>query len=451
MQTSRRKFLQASLLTAGASLLKLNSFAVPYNFSKPAIAQNTPQLLLDENRLNLSFDKEMLVMNEGLQPSMLCTRKGNFIVQAQLPKKPLPQKRIYYPFAIKTVTSYDKGRTWNEFPLKAGDNGLNMEGGIVQLRNGNIIALETYITPGSKPDTGVGLLYTSSDEYRTLQGPFEITLNMPNADFYSSSDDGGRPHEAMRFHRRIIELPNGDLMTTVYGFQKGDKSPADYMPSMMKSRAMLFRSSNQGRHWDYVSTIAADGTVGTEGFGEPTLVRISKGKHAGRLISMMRTGYALYEAKSDDEGKTWTKAEPRVFANLDVYKTGEWADLFKGVKRNGKLISENPKELYGSVVDPDLCEMKNGVLVASFGVRITARASWNIFTHPWNGNYLAFSLDQGDTWSQVVRITSGIPTTHYMAIEQMPNKNELFVIYDWGYWGYKPGRYIYGRKVTVKI
>ena len=45
---------------------------------------------------------------------------------------------------------------------------------------------------------------------------------------------------------------------------------------------------------------------------------------------------------------------------------------------------------------------------------------------------------------------NSIPTTHYMAIEQMPDKNEFFVSYDWGFWSFKEGRYIYGRKVTVK-
>lgn len=438
----------ASLLAAGACLSKLDNFAMvgPYRVD---IARNTPEIILKDKRISLAYDDERLVMDRGLQPSLLCTRKGNFVMQAQLPKKPLPQERMFYPFALKTVVSRDGGHQWDEFPLKEGDNGVNMEGGIIQLKDGTIMVLDTYVTPGAQPDTGAGQLYTSNDEYQTLQGPVDITFNMPNINFYASSDDGGRPHAAMRLHRRILELPNGDLITTIYGHQHGDNSPSEYMPTMMKSRVMLFRSKNKGRHWDYVSTVAV-GNVGTEGFNESVITRISKGKHAGRLICFMRTGYALYEAKSDDEGKTWTTAQPRQFANIDVYKTSEWFDLFKGVTRKGKLVTEDPKELYGSVVDPDLLELRNGVLVAAFGVRISARSSWQVWTHPWNGNYLAFSLNGGDTWSQVIRMTSGIPTTHYMAIEQMPNKNEFFVVYDWGFWNYKPGRYIYGRKVTVK-
>ena len=162
----------------------------------------------------------------------------------------------------------------------------------------------------------------------------------------------------MRLHRRILELPNGDLLCTMYGHQHGDNSPADYMTTMMKSRVMLFRSKNKGRHWDYVSTIAADGTVGTEGFNESVIARISRGKHAGRLICFMRTGYALYEAKSDDDGKTWTKAQPRQFAGIDVYKTSEWAELFKDVKIKGIPVTDNPKTLYGSTSPSGRVEMR---------------------------------------------------------------------------------------------
>jgi len=449
---SRRKFIQQGALAAASfSLMKLEGFAAPFYPLDPEMANNTPQTVLADGRLKLDFGKEVMVLPDGLQPSMLCTRKGTLIVQSQNSKKPHPQKRIFYPFAMSTVVSRDGGEHWTEFPLKDGDNGVNMEGGIIQLKDGTIIALETYVTPGDKPDTGAGLMYTSTDEYKTLQGPFDITFNMPNAEFYGSSDDGGRPHVAMRLHRRILELPDGDLLTTIYGFQKGDDEPSDYQPNMKKSRVMLFRSKNKGKHWDFVSTVAVDRKAGTEGFGEPVIVRVSKGPKAGRLICQMRTGYELYSNHSDDGGKTWTKAKPLVFANIDVYKTGDWAAMFKDVKRKGVLVAPDSKELIGAVVDPDLIETRSGILVAAFGVRIAAKLCWTIPTHPWNGNYLAFSLDHGETWSHVTRLTSGIDTTHYMAVEETPKNDELFVVYDFGHWNGKQGRYTYGRKVKLSI
>lgn len=449
---SRRKFLQnTSLLLAGLPFMRMKGFAAPFNYQTPVLPNNVPQSVLTDKRVKLTFGKEVMVLNDGLQPSMLCTRKGTLIVQSQNSKKPLPQKRIYYPFAMSTVVSRDGGEHWDEFPLKPGDNGVDMEGGIIQLKDGTIIALETYVTPGDKPDTGAGLMYTSTDDYKTLQGPFDITFDMPNAEFYGSSDDGGRPHVAMRLHRRILELPDGDLLTTIYGFQKGDDEPSDYQPNMKKSRVMLFRSKNKGKHWNYVSTVAVDRKVGTEGFGEPVIARVSKGPKAGRLICQMRTGYELYSNHSDDGGKTWTKAKPLVYADLDVYKTADWAAMFKDVKRKGVLVTPDSKELIGAVVDPDLIETRSGILVAAFGLRIPAKLCWTIPTHPWNGNYLAFSLDHGETWSQVTSLTSGIDTTHYMAVEETPKNNELFVVYDFGHWNGKQGRYTYGRKVKISV
>jgi hypothetical protein len=416
-----------------------------------AIQHNTPETLVSDPRVKLEFGEERMVLDDGLQPSMLCSKAGTLIVQSQLSKKPHPQERIFYPYALETVVSRDGGQTWKAFPLQPAENGVNIEGGIVQLRDGTILALETYVIPGDQPEEGRGLLWSSSDDYRTLMGPVEMTFRMPGANFHGSTDDGGRPHAAMRLHRRVIELPGGDLLTTIYGWLEGDNEPSGYTPTMRKTRVMLLRSINRGSHWDLVSTIAVDPKVGTEGYDEPVLTRISSGAHAGRLICQMRTGRELRESHSDDEGRTWSAAQPRVFADLDVYRTDLWAEMFRGFRRNNQLIAETPNEYIGAVVDPDLIELRSGALVAAFGVRIPPRACWTIPKHPWNGNYLAFSLDQGHTWSHVVRLTSGIFTTHYMAIEETPQDNRLFVVYDFGHWRCKEGRYTYGRPLQLSI
>jgi len=447
----RRTFIRSSAsLAATLSFSHIcNSSAADPPKQPTPVLHNSPETLVTNPRVTLKFGPERMILDDGLQPSMLCTQAGTLVVQSQLSTKPHPQQRIFYPYALKTVVSRDGGDSWAEFPLAPGDNGVNIEGGIVQLRDGTILALETYMTPGERPDDGRGLLWTSTDDYRSLQGPVEMTFHIPGAKFHGSSDDGGRPHAAMRLHRRVVELPSGNLLTTIYGWLQGDSEPSGYTPTMMKTRCMLLRSTNHGRHWELVSTIAVDPKIGTEGFDEPVLVRLSKGPHQGRLICQMRTGRELREAVSDDEGRTWSPHQPRIFADLDVYRTDLWAELFRGFKRNNQLISENPNEYIGAVVDPDLLELRSGVLVAAFGVRIPPRACWTIPKHRWNGNYLAFSLDGGDTWSHVVRLTTGVFTTHYMAIEETPRDNHLFVAYDFGHWRCKEGRYTYGRPLQI--
>jgi hypothetical protein len=83
------------------------------------------------------------------------------------------------------------------------------------------------------------------------------------------------------------------------------------MPKMFKMRSFLLRSKDQGRTWVYVTTIASD-PVEQEGFGEPVMIQLQNGPHAGRLICQLRTGREtpVYQCESDDEGKTWTKAYP---------------------------------------------------------------------------------------------------------------------------------------------
>lgn len=460
---SRRNFIQNTLLLAGSLPLAPSLFASDQNTKKwkglfsltqPTVT-NFPSMAEADGNLRFDFSEEKMVLDGGLQPFMLCTASGSILLQAQSPNPPFPTARMHYPYAMTTIISRDKGESWKEIPLKPNDNGLNLEGGAVQLKDGTILALDTYITPDSKPGEGIGQLYTSNDDWKTVKGPEDVIFDLPNVNFYASKDDGGHPHDAQRLHRKIIELPNGDLMATFYGQLFGDNTPSTYTPTMMKSRVMLVRSNDKGKHWKLISTVAVDQSIGTEGFDEPVIERINKGKNTGRLICFMRTGRELYETFSDNEGAKWSKPRVRTFAGMDINRTELWVDMFRNVKgRNGKLLDENnPDELKGAVVDPDLIQLRSGLLVTAFGVRIPQKGCWPNAQHPWNGNYIAVSQDNGNSWKNVIRMTSGVLTTHYMAIVETAKDDELFVTYDYGYWNKNsPARYVYGRtvKITVK-
>jgi hypothetical protein len=415
-------------------------------------ANNHPQVILADPRVEVIAGPEHMVIQGGLQPSMVITRTGAIVVQSQLPEHPHKVERQSSHWAMGTVISRDGGQNWTRIPLPADKNGVNMEGGAIQLRDGSLLALDTYVVPGGKPGEGVGERYVSTDDWQTLQGPEKITVNLPGVDFLSSKDDMGRPHNAVRFHRRIIELNNGDLLTTLYGWFEGDNEPAGYMPTMKKTRVVLMRSTDRGRNWNLVSTVAVDPKVGTEGFNEAVLVRINSGPRAGRLICQMRTGREQREATSDDEGRTWTPAYPRVYADRDVYRTEKWEKMFVDAKdKRGNPIAGNPIELVGAMVDPDLLVLRSGVLVATFGLRVPPRANWPRAEHPWNGSYLAVSLDHGETWSHVVQMTSGVLTTHYTAIEETPHDNQIYFAYDLGDWRSGQGRSTYGRTMQVRV
>jgi hypothetical protein len=112
---------------------------------------NNPEMIRSDGTLRLIFGEERVVLPRGLQPSLLCTRSGMLILQAQIPEKPFPSHRMTYPYAMCTRVSRDGGLSWTTIPLEPGDNGLNMEAGAIQLRDGTILALDTYVVPGSKP------------------------------------------------------------------------------------------------------------------------------------------------------------------------------------------------------------------------------------------------------------------------------------------------------------
>src|SRR5688572_22943889 len=100
---SRRTFLQNTLTIAAAAPL---AFPISINAADPVpfctTIKNNTETLVTDPRLSLIFGPERMILPDGLQPSMLCTKAGTLIVQSQLSTKPHPQPRIFYPYALST-------------------------------------------------------------------------------------------------------------------------------------------------------------------------------------------------------------------------------------------------------------------------------------------------------------------------------------------------------------
>ena len=406
-------------------------------------------VVADDPRLQLVMHPPVRVMEDGgRQPFLFCAADGTLLCQAQFGsgQEPFRSKpKMVYPIRLGMNISRDGGATWAPLVREKGHDDVNLEGSAITLSDGTIYMLDTYVVPGAQPDHGVAEVWKSHDSFRTWEGPTTADVYLPAVEFAGSTDDYGRGHQAaVRLHRSIIALPNGDLLATIYGRFAGDTAPSAYMPTMMKGRCVLIRSRDRGASWAYLSTVAVDGGVGTEGFGEPVMARVSQGAHAGRLICLMRTGRDLYGAHSDDDGATWSRAVPVDFPGIDIRATGKWKALFADPKVPDSVPTD---DLIGDVVDPDLIQIQNGTLVCAIGVRIPARKCFKNWRAPQNGDYLAFSRDGGDTWSHVAQFRSGQPTTHYMGIREIA-PNVVYVVYDDSIWGH-PGETL-GFRLEVK-
>jgi hypothetical protein len=340
--------------------------------------------------LRVSLGPEQTIAPGVPWPYLFQSREGSTVVFGHIGWPPGGKYPIHY-----TTRSFDGRKTWQEWkPGPEHGRGPITEGTATQLRDGRCLLFDVHAEHmGNKRfETN---FWVSRDGFKTLEGPRKYSFVLPPAEV-KSFDDRGEPISRMYLRRSVIELPGGDLVACAYGHFEADKFATEYAPKMNKMRSFLLRSSDGGEHWTYISTIASD-PVEQEGFGEPVLVRLSKGPHAGRLICQMRTGREnpVYQCESDDEGKTWTRARP----------------LYWTYSRFGRS-----RPIVG--VDPDLIEMADGTLAMSFGHKPDYRE---------HGNYVAFSLDHGQTWEQVTQVSSTLTVAYTGVREVAPG--ELFVVY----------------------
>ncbi|MEO6002035.1 MAG: sialidase family protein [Opitutus sp.] len=334
---------------------------------------------------------EQIVAPGAGWPYLFQTAEGNTVALGHvkwLPKQPEP--------LVFTTRSFDGRKTWEPWqPSAAQGPGPITEGSVIQLTDGRILIFDVYAYHLGNQQFR-GKRWTSADGWKTVTGPQPIDVTVPGIQTAGVVDDRGEPVSRLYLRRSVLQLPGGDLLATAYGRFQEDNTPVEYRPEMKQHRSYLIRSHDEGRTWAYVSTIAVP-PAGQEGPGEPVLLQLKQGVHAGRLICQMRIGreHALVQTESDDEGKTWTPL-----------RTLTWT-----YSRFGRT-----RELIG--VDPDLIEMSDGTLVMSYGHKVDAMD---------NGNFLAFSVDQGATWTAETRINVSV-TVAYTGVREV-SPGTLFVVY----------------------
>jgi hypothetical protein len=215
--------------------------------------------------------------------------------------------------------------------------------------------------------------WRSTDELKTLRSE-EVVLYVPEGPDRSREKD---EFYGIGVYRTIIEMRDGSWLMTMYGnFRKDLLTPQGkdaQLETKFMMRTFVVKSTDEGRTWHYLSTVAAPnaGDPIGEGFVEPTMTLLDNGK----LLCIMRTGhhYPLYASWSSDGGKTWTPPE------------------YTGLDRG---------------CAPCVIKLLDGRIALSWGRRypegwskITSAGDQSQFKYPGEGHTnLAISDDDGKTW-----------------------------------------------------
>jgi hypothetical protein len=248
-----------------------------------------------------------------------------------------------------------------------------------------------YIRPGVYR----GKCWRSVDNLKTIQQEEPL--------FYIR--DGIKPRKDVErwfgifVYRTILEMPDNSWLMTMYGnFVTDTLAPIDkdaVEETQFMMRTIIVTSTDEGRTWKYLSTVAVpeQGEPVGEGLVEPAITLLKD----GRLLCIMRSGhhFPLYASWSSDLGKTWT---PPMYTGLD-----------RGC-------------------DPCLITLHDGRVALSWGRRfpegwskITHEGDKGLFTYPGKGyTSLSISKDGGLSWN-TFKILQPSGTGYSTIFEVEPN------------------------------
>jgi hypothetical protein len=157
--------------------------------------------------------------------------------------------------------------------------------------------------------------WRSSDGLRTIRKE-EVTINVPEGPLREGKS--GEYWYGLYVYRTIVEMPDGTWLMTMYGnFATDNLRPfeADAQKELAyMQRTFVVTSTDEGRTWNYLSTVASPrvGDPVGEGFVEPAITLLDDGK----LLCVMRSGhhFPLYASWSEDAGRSWS---PPMYTGLD--------------------------------------------------------------------------------------------------------------------------------------
>lgn len=363
--------------------------------------------------LKVKVGKTRIIMRGANYPGLCKFADGSIILQARAHGGKTP-----------AIRSTDAGNTWK--PCKPAAP-LHFDGERIQLRDGMVLVLAYHAVPvKDKPGWYEVRRWESDDNWQTARGPLKGQAHIPQG--APGCDDGGKTTGREYVHGNIVELPDGSLLATVYGYFKADVRPGESGGKIGHLRSFLIKSEDRGKTWEYLSTIASVDMITDarlkrhlhEGFDEPTMARLPD----GTLICVMRVG--TYSASAAASG-TYHDLSNTILQKGKYRGPGsrKTSPLYQTLSTDdGKTWSRPAPMKQACGACPRLLLLGNGVLALSYG-RIR---------RPTQDDYIIFSGDGGKTWSGETCIFRGLSSGYTDMVEIGPGK--LLCVFDsvtaWG-------------------
>ena len=339
----------------------------------------------------------------------------------------------------------DAGKTWRQVPWPGNSQC------IAGLSDGSILAFDYQAT--DRIDGGA-FHYSSwriGPGCVRMEGPFHTPVRIPDA--ADGTGDDLKRFLGLLMWKSIVEMPDGRLLATLYGYFKGDNVPfrsstlsayiesaekagrlseikatsADTVEGFNKYRTVVIESQDRGASWDYLSTVAYEPFMGygdgTEGPCEPSMVLLRNGD----LLCVMRMGYThdpMIICRSRNGGRSWSKpastAAFGVCPTLIVLQDGNLACsygvkgrdggrremrlMFSADARGGKWPIDLVVYAGAGGTYPSVCEVAPGELLYAFDA--------NGFPDPRDGGKFGHFLRVARVrlpWSRGMKPTSSLP------------------------------------------
>ena len=314
------------------------------------------------------------------------------------------------------VISKDLGQAWRPWPESTR---TSHDGSRCVLPDGTVVAVSQHSEPiPGRENRFRGLRWVSADHWQTVQGPGDTEIQLP--DFAVGDSDGGTtrgPH----FFGRALAMPEGGILATMYTNFGPDRKYQPKPGKRLPWRTVLMRSSDLGRTWDYLSTVACQDRITDpqvrprwqQGFGEPALALLPGGK----MICVMRTGSSA--GSKVVEGYRDLRFTAIRQGKYVVSDGGEPPPLYVTTSSDGGKTWSEPRPIPDArSVCPRLLVLDNGVLALSFGR----------LHRPKQGNAFMVSTDGGETWGRRIEVFPSLSSGYTDMVAIGPNR--LLYVFD---------------------